>query len=275
MTKNGICKLTRCHGKFVKSHLIPRGLTRPATSGNAFIEAGEGVRPNRRWDSWYDLELTIRKGEDILEKLDDWAIKELRKHALVWTDEKGERTPIIKPELMPGCDWGIREILGIDPSRLRLFFLSLLWRAAVTKRHEFSVVSLPKEELEQLRLMLLNGDPGPLDFYPAQLICLYTVGEIHNHTPITLTKEIPAYDNVPARQIAIFRFYFDGLVVHIHRHAYDNGYTANQGSLTVGHSDRLIVVVRPYENSFQEKILTETQTQAAATWPEVLIKLSS
>jgi hypothetical protein len=122
--------------------------------------------------------------------------------------------------------------------------------------------------------MLLSGDLGPLDFYPAQLIQLYTQGEIHNHTPIVQTKIIPAYDAMPERQIPIFRFYFDGLVAHIHRHASDDGYTAGQGILTVGYSDKLAVAALPYETSFQRNILTEIQRQAAATWPEVLVKLS-
>jgi hypothetical protein len=150
-----------------------------------------------------------------------------------------------------------------------------MWRAASTTRPEFSAVSLPPDDLERLRMMLLSGDPGPLDFYPAQLIHLYTQGEIHNHTPIANTKIIPAYDAAPERRIPIFRFYFDGLVVHINRHASDDGWTAGQGFLTVGHGDKLVVTAVPYETSFQRNILMEIQRQAAATWPEVLAKLSS
>lgn len=275
MSQNDLCMLTGRYGKFVKSHLIPRALTRPAAPGKPFVQAGMGNRPTRRWDSWYDPALTIREGEDILADLDDWAIAELRKHELIWTGWNGADSPVNKPNLIPGMVWGFREIAGIDPGRLRLFFLSLLWRAAATTRPEFSAVSLPPDDLEQLRLMLLSGDPGPLDFYPAQLIQLYTRGEVQNHTPIAQTKTVPASVATPEQRIPYFRFYFDGLVAHIHRHASDDGYTAGQGFLTVGHGDKLSVAALPYETSFQRVILTEIQRQAAATWPKVLAKLSS
>jgi hypothetical protein len=258
----------------VDSHLIPKALTRPAVPGQSFVQAGMGSRPIRRWDSWYDPALTIRKGEDILADLDDWAIQELRKHELVWSGWKGAGSLANNVNRVPGMDIGFREIMGIDPVRLRLFFLSLLWRAAATNRPEFSAVSLPPDDQEQLRLMLLSGDPGPLDFYPTQLIQLYTLGEIHNHTPIADSKKIDAFDGTPPRQIQTFRFYFDGLVAHIHRHASDDSYTVSQNFLTVGHSDKLMVAAVPYETSFQQDLLMEMQRQAAATWPDVLEKLS-
>jgi hypothetical protein len=237
------------------------------------VQAGMGTRPGRRWDSWYDKELTIRKGEDILADLDDWAITELRKHELVWSGFRSAGLLTNMPELMPGTVTGIREITGINPGRLRLFFLSLLWRAAATMRPEFSEVTLPQNDLEQLRVMLLAGDPGPLDFYPIQVIQLYTLGEVHNRTPIATTKTNPPYDNNPERQIPIFRFYFDGLVAHVHRYASDDGYTASQGALNVGHGNKLVVVAIPYESSSEHDTLFEIQRQAAATWPEVLEKL--
>lgn len=275
MSHNDRCKLTGHYGQFVDSHLIPKALTRSATPGKPFVQTGMGNRPTRRWDSWYDPALTIRKGEDILSALDDWAIAELRKHELIWSGWISAGSVTNKVSLIPGMVEGVREIMGIDPGRLRLFFLSLMWRAAATTRPEFSAVSLPPDDLERLRLMLLREDPGPLDFYPAQLIQLYTLGEIHNHTPISLTKIIPAHDATPERQIPYFRFYFDGLVAHIHRHASDDGYTAAQGFLTVGHSDKLVVTALSYEKSFQRDILTESQRQAAVKWPEVMAKLSS
>jgi hypothetical protein len=56
---------------------------------------------------------------------------------LVWTGWKGAGSPVNKPKLIPGTVHGFREITGIDPGRLRLFFLSLIWRAAATTRPSF------------------------------------------------------------------------------------------------------------------------------------------
>jgi hypothetical protein len=275
MSQGDLCKLTGHYGKFVDSHLLPKAFTRPSARGARFVQAGMGTRPVPRWDSWYDPKLVTCEGERILRDLDDWAIVELRKHELVWTGWKGAGSPVSKPKLIAGEMVGIREIRGINPGRLRLFFLSLLWRAAATTLPEFAAVGLPPDDLEQLRLMLLSKEPGEPDFYPTQLIQLYTLGEIHNHTPIAQTKTILADDNEPERQIPIFRFYFDGLIAHFHRHACDDGYTLGQGSITVGHGEELLVTAVPYESSFQRNILEEIQRQAAATWPDVLARLSS
>jgi hypothetical protein len=208
----GFCKLTGKRGKFLRAHLIPRALTRAAAGGEPFIQGGRGSRPVRRWDSWYDPGLVIQEGEDILTALDTWAIAELRKHELVWSGWGPTRALSTTLDLVPGTDWGTRIVEGIDPTGLRLFFLSLLWRAAATDRPEFADVTLPPDDLEQLRLKLLSNDPTPLSFYPTQLMQLYTIGETHNHTPITSTKTISSFGATPDRTIPIFRFYFDGLI---------------------------------------------------------------
>ena len=44
--------------------------------------------------------------------------------------------------------FGLREVQCTNPSELRLFFLSLLWRAVATSRPEFSDVNLAPGELE-------------------------------------------------------------------------------------------------------------------------------
>jgi hypothetical protein len=67
----GVCKLTGKSGKFVKSHLLPKALTRPGVAGEYFISGGQGCRPKKRWTSWYDQELVIKKGEDILANYDN------------------------------------------------------------------------------------------------------------------------------------------------------------------------------------------------------------
>lgn len=51
---NGRCKLIGTKGKFVKSHLIPKALTRHEEPGLPLIQGGSGKRRKLRWDSWYD-----------------------------------------------------------------------------------------------------------------------------------------------------------------------------------------------------------------------------
>jgi hypothetical protein len=259
---SGICKLTGKRGIYVRAHLIPKALTRPATKGAPLIQGGYGSHPTRRWDSWYDTQLVIRAGEKILEDLDTWAIRELRKHHLIWSGRVPAAHVPSDHYLIPNTHWGVRPIEGINPHKLRLFFLSLLWRAAATDLMEFSDIVLPPDELETLRLMLLRGDTLPLSFYPAQLIQLSTAGIIHNHSPITGIKRIPAVGDEPERHIPIFRFYFDGLVVHMHRHASDGGYTESMGPLMVGGGEKLFISTVTYEAALQREIINHAIADA-------------
>jgi hypothetical protein len=209
------------------------------------IEADEP--PVKRWSSWYDPCLVTKEGEEILTEFDTWAISELRKHKLVWTSWGPNRSLRSLHDPMGNTSLGLRKVEGIDPKELRLFFLSLLWRAAATDLPEFAEVHLPQADLERLRLMILARETEPISFYPAHLTQLSTIGDIHNFTPIA--DSIGIEDG--ATTIPTFRFYFDGLITHIHRHASDGGYTSSLGSLVVGAAETLVLLTVTYEDSFQ------------------------
>ena len=263
--KLGTCKLTGLNGILVQSHLIPKAVTRPAVSGAPLIQSGRGSRPLVRWSSWYDGELVVEAGEKILSDLDNWAIPELRKHKLIWSGwQKGEaELNAADFKKIPGTEFGIRRIAGPDQQRLRLFFLSLLWRAAASQRFEMSEIELASDDFERLRGMVVSGAYEPLSFYPVTLIQIATLGEIHNHSPLARVKVTPAIGDVPERQVPFFRFYFDGLIAHFER-PMPNGVPAKEmGSLFIGQEDTLTVTAVTYEESFQRKNLEILQAEAA------------
>jgi hypothetical protein len=271
---NGVCKLTGASGRFVDAHLIPKALTRPAERGLPFVQSGQGgQRPVRRWSSWSDKGLVTQVGEDILTALDTWAIPQLRKHQLVWSGWGPMQSLAAGHEKIPGTSWGVRTISGIDPTRLRLFFLSLLWRAAATDRPEFAEIVLPLEDQERLRQMLVEGSAGPIDFYPAHLIQLSTMGTVHNLAPLRGEKVLPATESLQPKAIPIFRFYFDGLIAHIHVHSSDDGDTQELGPMVVGADDELIVSTVTYEHSFERENLGFLMEEAHRDWPEVMAKI--
>ena len=274
-SKSGVCKLTGAQGKFVKSHLIPKALTKPAIEGGHLIQSGHGRRPTRRWSSWYDCSLVVQAGEDILSALDTWAITELRRHKLVWSGwSKGD--PALSAhehKLIPGTTWGIRQIEGLDPRRLRLFLLSLLWRAAASDLHEFSEIVLSAEELEQLRSMIVTGSPDPLSFYPVQLIQLSTLGPIHNLAPLAQTKVLPGFGDQPERTVPIYRSYLDGLIAHMHRPSPNDFHPDGLGPLNVGGESRLTVSTVTYEESFQHVNLDAVRGAAHEAWPDIMARL--
>jgi hypothetical protein len=144
--------------------------------------------------------------------------------------------------------------------------------AAATSRTEFSKISIPEAELISLGRMLVDDDAQPLTFYPIQLIQLSTMGPVHNMAPIATSKTIPSYDKQPEKEVEFFRFYFDGLIVHIHRNASDPS-IEKMNSLNIGNEEKFAVVTIPFEESFQDKNLSAIISDAYETWPELVARL--
>ncbi|MFC3323448.1 hypothetical protein [Mesorhizobium cantuariense] len=214
---NGVCKLTGQTGKLVKSHILPKALTLSEQAGLPLIQGGHGRRAVRRWHSWYDRSIVTEAGEEILSFYDDWAIKYLRSNKLVWSGWGPMMALGQLHSSIPNTPWGARKITMEDPTMLRLFLLSLLWRAAVSTLEEMSEVILTPTEIEQLRRMLIDRNPEPFDLFAASLTQFSTIGIIHNMTPLAEDKYVPKIGESAEYYQPMFRFYFDGLVVHFHR----------------------------------------------------------
>ncbi|SFK58394.1 hypothetical protein SAMN04488518_106336 [Pseudovibrio ascidiaceicola] len=249
--REGVCQLTRRQGKFVDSHLIPKALTKADGLGPGLLQMEYG-RKARCASSWYDPQLVTREGEDILAAYDDWAISELRKHKLVWSGWGAQVSLLGSPSEREAVT--VRVLKGGDWKKLRLFFLSILWRAAATKRPEFHEVSLPIEDLEKLRLMVASANPNPLSFYPLSLMQLSTLGVKHNHSPLAMNKIVPNPKmGSELRVEPIFRFYFDGLIIHFSRLPQQECSEEGLGALRVGgDEDELIVTTLPWDSSAQQ-----------------------
>lgn len=158
--RSDVCRLTGTPGTYVDSHIIPRALTRLSSEGEKWIEAGIGLGMKRRPDSWYDSNLVTRAGEDILSDIDSKAIDELRRHRLVWSGW-GLDDRLRNDELISAAGHASHRLIRLArPDVLRVFFLSLLWRAAASTRPEFSDVVVSASDLEDLRVRVLTQDPG-------------------------------------------------------------------------------------------------------------------
>jgi hypothetical protein len=62
------------------------------------------------------------------------------------------------------------QVKELDYKKFKLFLLSLLWRASISSRPFFQEVSLGQKYEENVRSMLLKGDPGKQLTYPCVLI---------------------------------------------------------------------------------------------------------
>ena len=213
----GRCKLTGSVGRFVRSHLIPEALTKLSRTGERMIEAGIGIQPILRPTSWYDRALVVRHGEDILSRIDWRGIEELRLHRLVWSSW-GEVQELPADDLV--IEGGVPHLRWIDiadPGPLRIFFLSLAWRAGATVRPEFKFSRIDRDIVEDLRVRVANENPGAPEHYPIQLYQLVTRGAAHNRVPMLERKRVVNIDGSDAGlTLEYLRFYFDGLVAHVH-----------------------------------------------------------
>ncbi|MDQ8942885.1 hypothetical protein [Acinetobacter soli] len=256
MKKEGQCKLTLEYGRFIKSHLIPQALTRPEVRGGIMKQIGEGSIPKKATSSWYDYELVIRQGEDILTEFDTAAIQILRNNQLIWggweLEFNSEHSTFYKID----DHSGVREFSNLDWKSLRLFALSLLWRACNTTQKCFSEISIPKKDLEKIRLLLINRDVGAIHFYPIKLCQLSTKGKIHNQTPFIRKFDLPKRCEVTrSRHLNIVRFYFDGLVMHIHLSKTLKQIENFDCQILGFDPQSLIVPTVTYETSFQRENL--------------------
>lgn len=266
---NGICKLTKKEGAFVKCHLMPKALTRPSRPGSPFLQSGSGSRPIRRWDSWYDTNLVTREGEDILSTIDDAGIAELREHGLLWSGRQSLATGP-SPDLFDReSGVGTRVISGVDIHALRMFFLSLLWRCAASKRSEVSAIELPERDLEKLRLMIVEDRHTPIAAYPFTLTQLLEVGPIHNFAPVATTIPSVEIDGQVSQPIPVFRFYLDGLIANIVRDG--SGY--GEGMQFNEKEHRMFVITARTATSFQILNLTESVIETELQWPNVATKI--
>ena len=251
----GVCALTLEQGDFIAAHLIPKALTRPSLPGRPLVQLSSGKKALRRWDSWYDDRLVTLNGENVQPSLipgqssncaltDSYGVGVGSSETL-----EGHYTPITE------TTWGIRKTSGLDTLRLRLFFLSLLWRAAATSRPEFAEVEIPADDLERLRLMLIERQASPASFYRIQLTQLATRGVIQNMAPIAQYKDVRSLvAGTKHRLERIFRFYFDGLIAHFYLPETE-AVDADHGPMVLGAEDDVVISTVAYESSFQNENL--------------------
>jgi hypothetical protein len=263
----GVCKLTGESGKFVKSHLIPRALTLPRAGGVGFAEIGERKRPAKRFDSWYDTKLVTQAGEDILTAYDTYAVRELRRLKLIW-QSWGPMKRLSSPDFeeFSGSPHGIRIVQFSYPAKMRLFFLSLLWRAAASDREEFAEIFLSASQTRRLRRAVREEQTDlPDDFFPIILNQISTRGFPHNQSALAMQKVV-RLGKGRSKSLKMFRFYFDGLVSHIH---YDLDEETIEGlqPMMVGPNASTVLSTVTWEGSWQGENLSNALADAEYEFP--------
>lgn len=267
MPEFGRCKLTGEYGPFVKAHILPRAFVDKNLDKTSRIEWGErGKKPVLKHTGWYDASLVTKNGESILARYDSDAASILKKHGLIWHAFPPKST-VQRSESFG--DWGFEliEVSEIDTHKLRLFFLSLLWRAVASRRPEFREIRLEPIAKEKLRKIVAGEIDGDVADFPVVLLLLTTLGQPQNLTPLRQTISMREFGEA-LKDIPVYRFFLDGLVAHIGRRALDWKLMKAWDRRVLGHSNNLYMIGRKYEGSFQDENLAFLQSELEQTWPK-------
>ena len=112
--------------------------------------------------------------------------------------------------------------------------------------------------------MLVDEKADPLDFYPITLTQISTLGPIHNYAPLADVKRFPRAEGDV--ECPIFRFYFDGLIVHFHRPINDAAFYNDLGSLLVGAGEKLTMSTVTFEASLQNQLGYTAIYESVSQW---------
>ena len=169
--------------------------------------------------------------------------------------------------------FGHRIFDDIDPIPLRLYFASLLWRAAASKRREVAQITIPQDHIDRIAESLRSGVPLVDTFYPVTLAQYSTMGHVHQANPIARLKKTYNNDGNFTFEIPIFRFYFDGLIAHFHVSG-GNEPLPDLGISGVSNYSKLCVHTIPFQESFQRLDLAKHVANSIVAWPEDSRKLN-
>lgn len=184
-----------------KSHIIPNAFMRKADDRAPFLESDGLSRPVKRQTGWYDRTILGHRGEKLISRFDDAASQCFFRRGFTY---RARRDPGYISALKQGYRPGeVVEVEGVDTSQLRLFALSLLWRAAVSGLPIMAKVSMREQNLEDIRKRILQSSPGnPLE-YPAYF-CVFDSAE-----------ELPKIQPFRPGTHPFYRFFLDGVVAYV------------------------------------------------------------
>ena len=149
------CKLTGVEGKGVDAHIIPKSfyaIDPDEKLPTKLISNAEGQYPKKSPQGIYDQTILTEEGERVFSDWDDYGARLLL---------KGKSEP---ESLRNNGEIVAYKVAEYDYAKLKLFFLSILWRASVSSQDFFKKVNLGPHE-PFIREALLSGNPYDTDWF--------------------------------------------------------------------------------------------------------------
>ena len=228
------CKLCGLEKKLVKAHIIPEAFFRPLRSEKKaplLIRPGDYVK--RAPIGVYDKTILCEDCEATFGVWDNYG------QSLLIQNFKNAQ-PFIEGDIVYGYIYD-----SYDYDKLKLFFISVLWRASVSNLEFFNTVSLNVFE-DYAKDLILNKNPGSADDFS---VMLARFDELDGQR-IILNPQ-------PTRiqSINYFVFYLTGFVAHIK--VDKRKITGVQRKFIMSPGQALPVVRRPFDESQERKLLVK------------------
>lgn len=201
-----------------KSHVVPKAFLQRSTHAPFMAWSGTG-RPKRMYDGWYDHGILTDEGEKYFDGPDDVAAKCFAGKGFTY---RSRRDPLDINKLQGGFEPNsVYAASEVDVPQIRLFALSMLWRAAISNQDAFSSVRVSPSHLSDLKARILRRDAGPATEYPVYFGVFCD------------TVELPKVSPTRIRNHPFYRFFLDGVVCYVSP-TRRNKWSDNLGLLLVG-----------------------------------------
>lgn len=157
ITMVNYCRLCGCEitdNNKCDAHIIPRGILKifsPEEFGKLSL-VGTDMSKRKAPQGSYDNSILCRGCDNKIGVYDDYAGIFVRNAQLTGHPS--------------GTGW---QIEGYDQNKLKLFFMSYLWRSSITERSEFAGVNLGAKHENRLQQLILSNLAGSVDEYTVVL----------------------------------------------------------------------------------------------------------
>src|ERR1700733_10963482 len=158
------CKLCLVEKKLIKkSHIYPEFFYTDLYGDDHSMVLAHMTRRTvmRRPLGEYEANILCRECESLLSRYESYG------KGVLYGGMEGyhRRQGATKQYLRMPAGANLLQINGLDYKRFKLFLLSIVWRASISKREVFSRVSLGEHE-ERIRQMLITENPRESNVYP-------------------------------------------------------------------------------------------------------------
>lgn len=153
------CSGCKKEKNLINAHVIPEAFfvgLREKNQLPKLVTDTKGVYPKRCPIGVYDKNILCKDCEERFQQVDNYGVDLLLKK-----EHKQEK--LMYKERIAGY-----KITSFDYSLLKLFFISILWRASISKHTFYSKVDLgPFEDIA--KNLIWNNDPGEIEIFPCVL----------------------------------------------------------------------------------------------------------